>query len=114
MRFWRAMRRAGELAGLLWQMIRDPRYRFAWKTKLIVVLSLLYFLSPIDLIVDLLPVLGFADDGALLVGVVGLLLSRVLEYEKRRNGVVEITPIASPSVADKPVPARLIPPPPRR
>jgi len=94
MKFFRAIRRGWGLLRLLWQMVRDPRYRFSWKTKLIVLLSLLYFLSPIDLIVDVLPVLGVADDGALLLGVFGLLLSRILEYEKRRDGVVEVTPIA--------------------
>lgn len=42
-------------------------YKMPWKTCLWVVVCLVYFLSPIDLLPDIIPLLGFADDGAFAV-----------------------------------------------
>ena len=55
-----------ELA-LVWAMLRDPRAPKA--AKLTAVLAVLYVLSPVDLLSDFIPVLGWLDDG-----VVALLL----------------------------------------
>lgn len=44
------------------------RYReIPWKTLLIIVAAAIYFVNPIDLIPDLIPVLGFTDDFGILV-----------------------------------------------
>jgi uncharacterized membrane protein YkvA (DUF1232 family) len=40
-----------------------------WKTMLILLAALIYFVNPLDLIPDLLPVAGFTDDFAVLVWV---------------------------------------------
>jgi uncharacterized membrane protein YkvA (DUF1232 family) len=40
-----------------------------WKTLLIMVAAVIYFVNPIDLIPDLIPVLGFTDDLGVLVWV---------------------------------------------
>ena len=46
---------------LAWAMLRDPRAPMA--AKLTVVLALLYVISPIDLVSDFIPILGWLDDG---------------------------------------------------
>lgn len=66
-RLWLLMRK--ELA-LVWAMLRDPRTPGA--AKLTAVLAVLYVLSPVDLIPDVVPLLGWLDDG-----VVALLLMRL-------------------------------------
>jgi len=46
---------------LAWALLRDPRAPKA--AKLATVLAIVYVLSPIDLIPDAIPVLGWLDDG---------------------------------------------------
>ena len=46
---------------LAWAVLRDPRAPKA--AKLATVLAIVYVLSPIDLIPDTIPVLGWLDDG---------------------------------------------------
>ena len=55
-----------------------------WKTFFWVALCAVYFLSPIDLLPDILPVLGFADDGAFILFVL-LLIHKDLEDFRRAN-----------------------------
>ena len=43
------------------------QYHMPWKTFFWVVLCTVYFLSPIDVLPDIVPLLGFADDGAFVV-----------------------------------------------
>jgi len=46
---------------LAWSLLRDPRAPAA--AKLATVLAVLYVVSPIDLVSDMIPVLGWLDDG---------------------------------------------------
>jgi uncharacterized membrane protein YkvA (DUF1232 family) len=48
---------------LVWAMLRDPRA--PWISKLVAVLAVAYVLSPVDLVSDLIPVLGWIDDGVI-------------------------------------------------
>jgi uncharacterized membrane protein YkvA (DUF1232 family) len=60
-------------------MKKRPPHGPAWGLALPIALSLLYGASPVDLVPDLLPLLGWADDGAvalLLVGLAFLSLAR--------------------------------------
>ncbi len=57
-KLWLALRR--ELA-LAWLMLRDPRTPLL--SKAAIVAAGLYVLSPIDLVPDYIPVLGWIDDG---------------------------------------------------
>lgn len=66
-RLWLLMRK--ELA-LVWAMLRDPRTPGA--AKLTALLAVLYVVSPVDLIPDVVPLLGWLDDG-----VVAMLLLRL-------------------------------------
>lgn len=45
---------------VLYFVKQDPRV--SWKAKLVVIITLAYALSPIDLIPDFIPVLGLIDD----------------------------------------------------
>ncbi|MDO5692993.1 MAG: DUF1232 domain-containing protein [Pseudomonadota bacterium] len=46
---------------LAWAVLRDPRTPNA--AKLTTVLAILYVISPVDLVSDFIPVLGWLDDG---------------------------------------------------
>ena len=58
--------------------IVQGKYKMPWKTFFWVLLCAVYFLSPIDVLPDILPVLGFADDGAFILFVL-LLIHKDLE-----------------------------------
>ena len=46
---------------LAWAVLRDPRTPNA--AKLTTVLGILYVISPVDLVSDFIPILGWVDDG---------------------------------------------------
>ena len=52
-------------AKMVWAMLRNPATPPA--AKLVAILGLLYLVSPLDLISDLIPVLGWLDDGIVLL-----------------------------------------------
>jgi uncharacterized membrane protein YkvA (DUF1232 family) len=52
---------------LAYQMLRDPNFQMAKETKTVLIIALLYVISPIDLIPDAIPLLGLVDD-ALVAG----------------------------------------------
>ena len=59
-----------------------------WKSILMIVGSLLYFLMPLDFIPDFIPVMGFADDISILFLVFNMINEDVedfLEFEKSRE-----------------------------
>lgn len=70
-RLWLLMRK--ELA-LVWAMLRDARTPGA--AKLTVLLAVLYVLSPVDLVPDVVPLLGWLDDGVVAV----LLLRLAMQF----------------------------------
>lgn len=62
------------------------KYRdISWKSILIVLAAIIYFLNPIDLIPDLIPVLGFTDDFSVLLWVystVGAEIDKFIAWER--------------------------------
>ena len=67
-RFWRVLRLLPHLpnfARLFWGLFRDARVPL--RLKAMVVATVLYVLSPIDLMSDFIPILGQTDDLMLLV-----------------------------------------------
>src|SRR5262245_18218427 len=52
---------------LAYQMLRDPQFQIDTQTKMVLIIALLYILSPIDLMPDTIPLLGLVDD-VLVVG----------------------------------------------
>jgi len=63
-------RRIKQDAVMLWFACRDPRT--PWLPKIICMLAVAYASSPIDLIPDFIPVLGYLDDAILLPAMVWL------------------------------------------
>ncbi len=72
--------------GRLMKAYATGRYRqVPWKTLLLVVAAVLYFVNPVDLVPDLLPVLGLTDDFSILLWVyhsASAEIDRFLEWEK--------------------------------
>jgi uncharacterized membrane protein YkvA (DUF1232 family) len=73
----------------LWRFVRawrDGEYRnVPWKSIVMAILGLLYFLDPIDLIPDFIPVIGYLDDGVVLAFVAKAIhsdLEKFREWEK--------------------------------
>jgi uncharacterized membrane protein YkvA (DUF1232 family) len=57
------------------------RYRaIPWKTMLIMVAAIIYFVNPIDLLPDLIPVAGLTDDFAILVWVYNSLQGEIDKF----------------------------------
>jgi uncharacterized membrane protein YkvA (DUF1232 family) len=59
-----------------------------WGSIVLIVGAVIYFVSPIDLMPDWIPVAGFIDDAAVLMFVIGQIradLNRFLEWEAEKN-----------------------------
>lgn len=73
---WLRLRRLAGLVGrdvlILWFACRHPAT--PWRIRMAALLLALYLLSPLDLIPDWLPLVGWIDDAALLAFAVPLLL----------------------------------------
>ncbi len=70
-------RRAGNLAGA-WRFFRDPNASLLGKA--FVVLAIVYVISPIDLIPDVAPVIGWIDDLIVLIVAMTYLFRRAQKY----------------------------------
>ncbi len=88
-------RHAGVLRALwtdfwtIWRFVRawrDGAYRnVPWKSIIIAVMGLFYFLDPIDIIPDFIPVIGYLDDSVVLAFVAKAIhsdLEKFREWEK--------------------------------
>ena len=64
---------------ILWEIMKDPAA--AKGAKAIAIAALLYVVSPIDAIPDVIPVLGLTDDA----GIVGLVIKLLMEEIKKRE-----------------------------
>lgn len=56
-----------------------------WKTMLLIVAAVIYFVNPLDLVPDLIPLTGLTDDFAVLVWIyntVSCEIERFIEWEK--------------------------------
>jgi uncharacterized membrane protein YkvA (DUF1232 family) len=70
------------------QCVRDVargRYRLPWKTAAALAGALAYFLAPIDVIPDVIPLSGFIDDAAVLGLVFGTAESDLRHYCRWRG-----------------------------
>jgi uncharacterized membrane protein YkvA (DUF1232 family) len=70
------------------ECVRDVsrgRYRLPWKTAAALTAALAYFLAPIDMIPDLIPLSGFLDDAAVLGLVFGTAEADLRHYCRWRG-----------------------------
>jgi uncharacterized membrane protein YkvA (DUF1232 family) len=88
------------------RMVRESvagRYRrLPVRSLLAIVAAILYFLDPIDLIPDFIPVIGFADDAVVLLWVLGRVrrdLDAFLEWEAGRGDAIDVEAVAGTSAA---------------
>ncbi|MBF8983216.1 DUF1232 domain-containing protein [Lutibacter sp. B2] len=62
----------------LYQMIKDPKA--AWSSKAMAIGALLYLVSPMDAVPDIIPVAGLADDAAIIIATVSTLAVQLKKY----------------------------------
>ena len=74
---WRLVRALPALTAMIAKLARDPRLPKA--TKLALLAAAVYLASPIDLIPDFIPVVGYLDDLLL----AGIILDGILNYVDR-------------------------------
>lgn len=68
------------------------QYKMPWATFIWVVVCAVYFLSPIDILPDIVPLLGFADDGAFMVFILLLIhqdLQTFRQDQIEKDSVIE-------------------------
>jgi uncharacterized membrane protein YkvA (DUF1232 family) len=74
--------------GRLLRAYAQGEYReIPWKSLLLIVAAILYFINPIDVIPDLMPLVGLTDDFAVLFMVykaIGADIDKFLEWEKSK------------------------------
>ncbi len=69
---------------LLYQLFRDGiqgKYKISPITLGTIAIGLLYLISPIDLVLDFIPMIGFGDDVAVLVVIINSLSGELQEYK---------------------------------
>lgn len=66
---------------MLYAMLRDKEFAMAWSSKTMVIAGLLYFISPIDLLPDYIPLLGYIDDAFVMSVVMNAMASEIERYK---------------------------------
>jgi uncharacterized membrane protein YkvA (DUF1232 family) len=77
------LRKIWDYLELLFSMLLDSfnkKYPVPKKTVLVVTFALLYLISPVDILPDIIPLLGFADDVAVLAFASGLIKQDLENY----------------------------------
>ena len=67
-------------------------YKMPWGVFIWLVIFVVYFISPIDALPDVLPLLGFADDGAFLIFVLLLLHKEIAnfnQFQQQQKTIIE-------------------------
>jgi len=77
--------------GILYFAFQDPRT--PWPAKLLIVLVIAYALSPVDVIPDFIPLLGYLDDLLLIPGGIALAIKLIpeevlLEAAEKQSDVI--------------------------
>ncbi|MDO8837692.1 MAG: YkvA family protein [Parvibaculum sp.] len=96
--FWRKMARfAGRIpfaeeAGAAWFCARDPKTPLRVKATLLAALA--YFVTPVDLIPDVVAAFGFTDDAAVLMAAIGLVSSHILpRHRQAARAALDLPPV---------------------
>lgn len=69
------------LCAMLWAAIRG-KYKFPWGPVIASVLCVVYMVSPVDILPDVMPILGITDDGAFIVLVLALWQNSIKAYRQ--------------------------------
>lgn len=68
---------------LLWEMLCDGEYSMSFETRSWIIFGLLYFITPWDLIPDMLPGAGYVDDVIVVSWVLSVLGEEIDSYRRR-------------------------------
>jgi uncharacterized membrane protein YkvA (DUF1232 family) len=71
--------------GTFSRMMRDRDYQLPTRLKLLLGFCIVYVISPIDVVPDFIPFLGFADDIALFVTTLATLGAEIDRYNKGKE-----------------------------
>lgn len=89
------LERVRTLLRMLRSYINGDYRQIPWKSLLMIIGALLYFIMPIDLIPDFIPLTGFADD----ISIIFLVFSSInedieafMEYEQSKNSQISKDP----------------------
>ena len=74
----------GSFFPMVWAILRG-RWKMPWGTLVWALLCAVYFLSPIDALPDVLPLLGIADDGAFVLLVLTMLHKDLEAFRQARQ-----------------------------
>lgn len=69
--------------GLLYDVLKSGvkgEYKIAWKMIAAITAALIYFISPIDLIPDAIPIVGYLDDAFVILLCVNFIQEELLDY----------------------------------
>ena len=69
---------------MMWAVLRG-KFKMPWSTLFWTLLCFVYVLSPVDILPDVLPLLGIADDGAFILLVLSLLHNDVQRFRLQRQ-----------------------------
>ncbi len=69
---------------MVWAVLHR-RYPFPWKTFIVALLCAVYVISPIDLLPDVLPLLGITDDITFLLLVLAMIREEIAKFRTVRN-----------------------------
>jgi uncharacterized membrane protein YkvA (DUF1232 family) len=96
-----AVRRDAQALVRLAREVVTGRYRALPKRSLVaIVAALLYFLDPLDLVPDFIPLVGFADDAAVLLWVASRVrkdLDTFLRWEVGQGPVIDVKAVTTPT-----------------
>lgn len=76
-------------AKLLYDMLLDKEFKLEWSSKAVIIAALLYFISPIDVLPDFIPGIGYIDDAFMLVIVYNTLENEIKKFITLKNLFME-------------------------
>jgi uncharacterized membrane protein YkvA (DUF1232 family) len=81
----------------LFEMLTAPGFALSWRSTAAIVFGLAYFISSVDLIPDVIPVLGFMDDALVVAEVMVMVAADLARFERIRSER-RSAPVTSPPV----------------
>ncbi len=85
---------------MLWAIVRG-KYKMPWGTFFWAVLCLAYVISPVDVLPDVMPLLGITDDGAFIVLILTMLHKDLAAFRQDRRDKANIIEAEIVSPAQK-------------
>lgn len=75
-----------DLIQMIRSYLRKEYTRTPWKTIILALAAVIYFVNPLDMIPDIVPMLGFLDDATVIAFVVNALKEDISRFKQFQNG----------------------------